>query len=76
MNFSFTKKTGSLWKSYGTESTEYEVKSKERLYREYEVVSNSSLCKVVNLIVLRAKDYLEVIPIGRHLEVKMNVQGK
>lgn len=75
VNFIFTKKTGALWKSFGTRTTEFKEKLKERLYREYEVVSNTLLCKVVHLMVLRAKDYLELVPIGRHLEAKKSVLG-
>ncbi|XP_051162316.1 cytochrome b5 reductase 4 isoform X2 [Leptopilina boulardi] len=75
VNFILTKKTGALWKSYGTRTTEFKGKCKERLYREYEVISNTLLCKVVHLMVLRAKDYLELVPIGRHLEAKINVLG-
>ncbi|XP_033227137.1 cytochrome b5 reductase 4 isoform X2 [Belonocnema kinseyi] len=75
VDFIFKKKIGSLWKSFGTRSTEYETKNKERSYKQYEVVSNTSLCKVVHLMVLRARDYLELVPIGRHLEVKLNVLG-
>jgi hypothetical protein len=48
----------------------------KRTYKEYEVLSNTPLCKLVNLLVLRAKDFLEIIPIGRHIEVKMNVMGR
>lgn len=48
----------------------------KRTYKEYEVLSNTSLCKLVHLLVLRAKDSLELIPIGRHVEVKMNVMGE
>jgi len=48
----------------------------KRTYKEYEVLSNTPLCKLVNLLVLRTKDFLEVIPIGRHIEVKMNVMGR
>lgn len=76
VNFIFTKKTGALWKSFGTRTTEFKEKLKERLYREYEVVSNTLLCKVVHLMVLRAKDYLELVPIGRHLEAKKSVLGR
>lgn len=75
MKFTFTKKTGALWKSYGTRTTEFKGKCQERLYREYDVVSNTLLCKVVHLMVLKGKDYLELVPIGRHLEAKISVLG-
>lgn len=75
VKFTFTKKTGALWKSYGTRTTEFKGKCQERLYREYDVVSNTLLCKVVHLMVLKGKDYLELVPIGRHLEAKISVLG-
>lgn len=34
------------------------------------------LSKLVHLLVVRAKDYLELVPIGRHVEAKMSVMGK
>jgi len=72
----FIKKLKDIWKSQGNHTLLQESVTNKRTYREYEVLSNTSLCKLVNLLVLRAKDFLELIPIGRHIEVKMNIMGK
>lgn len=53
-----------------------ELVANKRTYKEYKVLSNTPLGRLVHLLVLRAKDFLELIPIGRHVEVKMNVMGK
>jgi len=76
VDFTFIKKLKDIWKSQGNHTLSQESVTNKRTYREYEVLSNTSLCKLVNLLVLRAKDFLELIPIGRHIEVKMNVMGK
>lgn len=75
VDFTFIKKTKDIWKAQGDHTLSKESASNKRTYKEYEVLSNILLCKVVNLLVLRAKDSLELIPIGRHVEVKMNIMG-
>lgn len=79
VDFTFTKRIQNIWKSQGkllqNTSSRGSVANK-RTYKEYEVLSNTSICRLVNLLVLRAKDSLELIPIGRHVEVKMNIMGK
>ncbi|XP_025988239.1 cytochrome b5 reductase 4 isoform X2 [Solenopsis invicta] len=75
VDFTFTKKFKDIWKSQGNHTLSRESITNKRTYKEYEVLSNTPLCKLVNLLVLRAKDFLELIPIGRHIEVKMNVMG-
>lgn len=76
VDFTFTKKIKNIWKSQGNHTLLRESITNKRTYKEYEVLSNTSLCKLVNLLVLRAEDFLELIPIGRHIEVKMNIMGK
>lgn len=76
VDFTFTKKLKGIWKSQGNHTLSRESITNKRTYREYEVLSNTPLCKLVNLLVLRAKDFLELIPVGRHIEVKMNIMGK
>ncbi|XP_020285795.1 cytochrome b5 reductase 4 isoform X2 [Pseudomyrmex gracilis] len=75
VDFTFTKRITNIWKSQGDHTLLRESITNKRTYKEYEVLSNTSLCKLVHLLVLRAKDSLELIPIGRHVEVKMNVMG-
>lgn len=76
IDFVFCKVTPEIWKTYGTRTFSYEKTSTDRVYRDYEVVSNTPMCPIMNHLVLRAKDYLEIIPVGRHLEAKMTVMGK
>lgn len=76
IDFTFMKKLKDIWKSQGIHTLLRESTTNKRTYKEYEVLSNTPLCKLVNLLVLRAKDFLELIPVGRHIEVKMNVMGK
>ncbi|XP_070156131.1 cytochrome b5 reductase 4 isoform X2 [Polyergus mexicanus] len=75
IDFTFTKKIKDIWKSQGNHTLLQESITNKRTYREYKVLSNTPLCKLVNFLVLRATDFLEVIPIGRYIEVKMNVMG-
>ncbi|XP_046629743.1 cytochrome b5 reductase 4 isoform X1 [Neodiprion virginianus] len=75
MEITYTKKEPGLWKTFGTYKTVRERNAKQRTYREYEVVSNTPLCKLVHLIVLRTKEYLEIVPIGRHVEAKLQIMG-
>nr|XP_012235216.1 PREDICTED: cytochrome b5 reductase 4 isoform X1 [Linepithema humile]XP_012235225.1 PREDICTED: cytochrome b5 reductase 4 isoform X1 [Linepithema humile] len=75
VDFTLTKKLKNIWKSQGNHTISRDTITNKRTYKEYEVLSNSSLCKLVNLLVLRAKDFLELIPIGRHVEVKLDVMG-
>lgn len=79
VDFTFTKKIRDIWKSQGKlreDTLSSGSIASKRTYKEYEVLSNTSICKLVNLLVLRAKDSLELIPIGRHVEAKMNIMGK
>ncbi|XP_046836620.1 cytochrome b5 reductase 4 isoform X2 [Vespa crabro] len=75
VDFTFRKKDKTLWKTQGNHTLSREPITNKRTYKEYEVLSNTSLCKLVHLLVLRAKDSLELIPIGRHLEAKMKIAG-
>ncbi|XP_029176310.1 cytochrome b5 reductase 4 isoform X1 [Nylanderia fulva] len=75
VDFTFTKKIKDIWKSQGNHTLSRESITNKRTYKEYKVLSNTLLCKLVNLLVLRATDFLELIPIGRHIEVKMNIMG-
>ncbi|KYN07523.1 Cytochrome b5 reductase 4 [Cyphomyrmex costatus] len=75
VDFTFTKKLKDIWKSQGNHTLSQESITNKRTYREYEIVSNTPLCNLVHFLVLRAKDFLEIIPVGRHIEVKMNIMG-
>ncbi|XP_071856184.1 cytochrome b5 reductase 4 isoform X2 [Bombus fervidus] len=75
INFTFMKHKKELWKSHGTQSVHMETNINVRMYREYEVLTNQPLSKLVHLLVVRAKDFLQIVPIGRHLQAKMNIMG-
>lgn len=76
VDFTFLKKNKEIWKSESGHATTKDSNTNERTYRKYEVVSNTPLCKVVRLLILRAKDFFEIPPIGRHVDLKFNVMGK
>lgn len=76
IEFTFAKHKEKLWKSYGTYTSSLETDSSRRIYREYKLISNRKLCQVVHLLILRSDNYLEAVPPGRHVEVKMNIQGE
>ncbi|XP_076281835.1 cytochrome b5 reductase 4 isoform X2 [Lasioglossum baleicum] len=75
VDFTFTKKKPELWKTQGNHTIWREPITNHRTYKEYTVVSNTPLSKLVHLLVLRAKDSLELVPIGRHVQARMNVMG-
>ncbi|XP_014599928.1 PREDICTED: cytochrome b5 reductase 4 isoform X1 [Polistes canadensis] len=75
VDFTFKKKDKIVWKTQGNHTLSREPITNKRTYKGYEVLTNTPLCKLVHLLVLRAKDSLELIPIGRHLEAKMNIAG-
>ncbi|XP_076232364.1 cytochrome b5 reductase 4 isoform X2 [Calliopsis andreniformis] len=75
VDFTFTKKTKEIWKSQGSHTIWRETNTNSRTYKEYEVVANTALSKLVHFLILRAKDFLELVPVGRHVEAKMNVMG-
>lgn len=76
ISFSFSKKIGTLWKSYGSRTVVSYTRKTERDYREWEVVSNKLLAKDVHLLVLKSTNYIEIIETGQHMEARMNVMGK
>ncbi|XP_078045634.1 cytochrome b5 reductase 4 isoform X3 [Augochlora pura] len=75
VDFTFTKKRKELWRTQGSHTIWRERITSNRTYKEYEVVSNTPLSKLVHLLVLRAKDSLELVPIGKHIQARMNVMG-
>ncbi|XP_053987077.1 cytochrome b5 reductase 4 isoform X1 [Hylaeus volcanicus] len=75
VDFTFTKKTKGIWKTQGSHTIWREPNNNSRTYKEYEVLTNTKLSELVHLLVLRAKDSLELVPVGRHVEAKMNVMG-
>lgn len=75
MDFAFTKQVHDVWKSQGNQTITKETNTNNRTYTEYELVTNKPLSKLVHMLVFRAKDFLQVVPIGKHVEIKMNVMG-
>ncbi|XP_015434776.1 PREDICTED: cytochrome b5 reductase 4 [Dufourea novaeangliae] len=75
VDFTFTKKIKEIWKTQGSHTISREPNTSSRSYKEYEVLTNTPLSKLVHFLVLRAKNSLELVPIGRHVEIKMNVMG-
>ncbi|XP_003394638.2 cytochrome b5 reductase 4 isoform X3 [Bombus terrestris] len=75
ITFTFMKQKQELWKSYGEQMVCREMNRDNRTYREYQVLTNKQLSKLVHLLVVRAKDFLQIVPIGRHVEAMLNVMG-
>ncbi|XP_017877539.1 cytochrome b5 reductase 4 isoform X3 [Ceratina calcarata] len=75
MEFTFTKQKRVIWKSQGSQTISRQTNANDLTYREYQVLTNKPLSKLVHLLVVRAKDYFETVPVGRHVEAKMNVMG-
>ncbi|KAK0094409.1 hypothetical protein PV326_010945 [Microctonus aethiopoides] len=75
IDFCFTKLTGKIWNFYGNRTIGSQIKSTERNYRQWQIVCNTILCDNINHLVLKSKDYMEIMRIGRHVEVKMDVMG-
>ncbi|KOX68616.1 Cytochrome b5 reductase 4 [Melipona quadrifasciata] len=71
VDFTFLKQEKMPWINYGIQMIMRET-STARLFREYEVVANILLSNLVHLLVLRAKDFLQIITPGRHVIVKLN----
>lgn len=75
VEFLFTKIERKLWNSYGSRTIGIEMKNYERFYRDWQVISNTSLCENVHILVLKADNYMEIIPVGRHVSIKMTIEG-
>lgn len=70
VDFTFLKLEKMPWINYGQQTILRDT-SRTRIFREYEVVTNILLSREVHLLVLRAKDFLQIITPGRHVLAKM-----
>ena len=75
VEFTFTKIEKRPWPNFGQQVVCREDDS-DRVFVEYEVVANEPLSNLVHLLVVRAKNYLQILPIGRHVIVKLTDVGK
>ncbi|CAL7947311.1 unnamed protein product [Xylocopa violacea] len=75
IDFTFPKQEKEIWKSQGSQTISKEKNANTRTYKEYEVVANKPLNKFVHMLVVRAKNYMQVVPISRHIELKMTIKG-
>ncbi|XP_011502582.1 PREDICTED: cytochrome b5 reductase 4 [Ceratosolen solmsi marchali] len=72
----FKKKDKGIWKMQDISIISNEKRNlSTRMYNKYEVLENTLLCKIIHLLILRAQNYIQVIPPGRHVEVKLNIMG-
>ncbi|KAK9308471.1 hypothetical protein QLX08_001624 [Tetragonisca angustula] len=74
MEFTFIKREKMPWMKYGLQMITRD-NSTVRAFRDYEVVANEPLSSQVHLLVVRAKDFLQIIHPGRHVVVKLNEFG-
>ena len=75
MEFTFIKREKMPWMKYGLQMITRD-NSTVRAFRDYEVVANEPLSSQVHLLVVRAKDFLQIIHPGRHVVVKLNEFGE
>lgn len=76
VEFTFIKRDRTLWSNFGTQTVSREPNDNIPCYREYEVVSNEPLSNQVRMLILRSKDFAQVIPPGKHVKVKLNNLGE
>ncbi|KOX69460.1 hypothetical protein WN51_06544, partial [Melipona quadrifasciata] len=71
--FTFTKRERRPWMNYDFRVTNVSrTAGIIRVYTEYQVVSNEPLSNLIHLLVVRAKDFLQIVPIGRHVLVQLD----
>ncbi|KOX69472.1 Cytochrome b5 reductase 4 [Melipona quadrifasciata] len=69
--FTFTKREKRPWMNYGFQSMGMST-GNLRVYREYQVVSNEPLSNLIHLLVVRAKEFVQIVPIGRYVQVQLD----
>jgi hypothetical protein len=66
-----------IWKKHKISLVSNEKKDlTKRTFNKYEVLENTQLCKIIHFLVLRAQNYIQLVPPGKHVEVKLNLMGK
>ena len=71
VEFTLKKREKRPWMNFGQQVPCRDGTFNIRVYREFEVVANEPLSKLIHLFVVRATDYLQIIPIGRHVLVQL-----
>ncbi|KAK1120128.1 hypothetical protein K0M31_012852 [Melipona bicolor] len=72
--FTFTKREKRPWLNYGTHVLVDAMDPGLEL-REYQVVSNERLSNLIHLLVVRPKDFLQIVPIGRHVIAQLSLRS-
>lgn len=63
------------WMKHGSQMITRQT-SNVLLFKEYEVVANEPLSSQVHLLVVRAKDFLQIVHPGKHVVAKLNDIGE
>lgn len=71
----FKKRNKKIWTNYGSYMLNLEKLSEKREYNEFQVIKNINLNKLVHSLILRAQNFIQMVPPGKHLEVKGNIEG-
>ncbi|KAF3430484.1 hypothetical protein E2986_13914 [Frieseomelitta varia] len=73
VEFTCAKRERRPWMNLGhqiTSGSDVNISGRLKIYREYRVIANEPLSNQVHLLIVQAKDHLQIVPIGRHVMVK------
>ncbi|CAD1480968.1 unnamed protein product, partial [Heterotrigona itama] len=77
VEFMFTKQNKMPWMDYGHQlMKKLDTSSNQEEYEEYEIVANEPLSNLVHLLVVRARNFLQILPIGRHVMAQLKNMKK
>ncbi|XP_043509894.1 cytochrome b5 reductase 4 isoform X2 [Frieseomelitta varia] len=74
VEFTFIKRQKMPWMKYGTQLVTKDITT-DLIYRDYEVVANEPLSSRIHMLIVRAKDFLQIVHPGRHVKLKLNNFG-
>ncbi|KAK1120121.1 hypothetical protein K0M31_012845 [Melipona bicolor] len=73
--FTFTKREKMPWPNYGTHVLVDAMVECGLEFREYQVISNEPLSNLTHLLVVRPKDFLQIVPIGRCVLAQLSLRS-
>ncbi|CAD1473023.1 unnamed protein product, partial [Heterotrigona itama] len=72
VEFTFTKRDKMPWMNFGEQVMCRHINDNIQSYREYKVVANEPLSKNVYMLILQSKEFVQILPLGRHVIAKLN----
>ncbi|XP_043516333.1 cytochrome b5 reductase 4-like [Frieseomelitta varia] len=76
VEFTCAKRERRPWMNLGhqiTSGSDVNISGRLKIYREYRVIANEPLSNQVHLLIVQAKDHLQIVPIGRHVMSKITL---